>query len=281
MSLLLDQSEHGNPSSVLGRFYTDVLQIFYVTYYVWGYLPILILGYRYIRAWKRRDGHGVNKALAQVKLYLTGWLSSFLFVFTINTCLPAMSPRLFLKQYYSHRLEGFGLARLLIGVATEDKSFGSFPSGHFAESLVAGIYLLQIQRPTGIVVVISSVMIGLATQFLRYHYFADLIGAGLLVPLSLLIGHCITPGVFRRETARIIAAYDAESVQDYYTQGVELSLRSSVDDETASNSIKLESGRASIDVETLEDHTLDLGVDLEAASATESLPPNVRVNTFL
>lgn len=285
VSLALDRSDEANPSTAVGRFYTDVLQIFYVTYYVWGYLPLIILGYQYIRAWRRRDGNTVNKALAQTKLYLTGWLSAFLLVFIINTSMPALSPRLFLKREYVHHLEGFGLAKKLIGMATEDSSFGSFPSGHFGESMISGIYLLQINRPTGIVVVCSSVMIGLATQFLRYHYFADLVGASILVPIALFFGHCITPSIFKRETARIMASYATETGQEYYTESfaVELSLRTSDNDNNNEEGTKipLDSTRNSVDGDTLEDHTLDLNVDLESGSTIEAMPLNTRVNAFI
>lgn len=285
LALLLDQSEDVNPSTPLGRFYTDLFQIFYVSYYVWGYLPLVILGYRYIKAWRSRDGDSANKALAQTKLYLTGWLFAFLLIFVLNTSLPAASPRLHLKTEYVHRLEGFGLAKMLIGMATEDTSFGSFPSGHFAESMISGIFLLQIYMPAGILVVFSSVMIGLATQILRYHYFADLVGAGLVIPLALCFGHCITPGIFKRETARIMASYVAETneSQGGEIQSIELQSQSSTPTTQTPSEPSLDdaSPRESVEVDLLEDHTPVEVVDLEAGIVAESLPTNTRVNAFL
>jgi membrane-associated phospholipid phosphatase len=254
MSLALDRSPTANPTTGFGRFYTEVLQVFYVTYYVWGYLPILILGYRYIVAWRKLDGNAVNHNLAQMKLYLCGWLSAFFLVFICNTSLPALSPRLYFKNEYIHpRLEGFGLAKRLIGVATDDASFGSFPSGHFGESMISGIYLLQINKPVGILVVVSSAMIGIATQALRYHYFTDLLGAAAVVLISLTYGFCITPGIFRRETARIAASYVAQtgasvSYNDIEANSTELGIRTSDDGSSAGDeysdatSTDLESG---------------------------------------
>jgi membrane-associated phospholipid phosphatase len=212
MSLALDRSPTANPTTGFGRFYTEVLQVFYITYYIWGYLPLLILGYRYILAWRKLDVNAVNRNLAQMKLYLCGWLSSVFLVFVCNTSLPALSPRIYFKNKYIYpRLEGFGLANRLIGAATDDASFGSFPSGHFAESMVSGIYLLQINKQLGILVVFSSAMIGIATQALRYHYFTDILGAACVVLISLTYGCCITPGIFRRATARIATSYVAQT----------------------------------------------------------------------
>jgi len=267
MALALDRSKMLNPTTGIGRFYTDVLQVFYVTYYVWGYLPILILCYKYIMAWRRNDGHEVNERLAQVKLYICGWLSAFLITFICNTSLPASSPRLYFKNVWIHpKLEGFGLAKLLIGAATDDTSFGSFPSGHFGESLIAGIYLLQIHKPTGILVVISSGMIGIATQALRYHYFADLLGASVVVVLSLSFGLCLTGRMFRRETARIVTSYAMQTGMAFYgpdPNSTELSLRIS-DDGSAGG---------------FETNKRDSDVDLEAAQAERQ--PNYAVHTLI
>jgi membrane-associated phospholipid phosphatase len=268
MCLALDRSPTMNPDSGFGRFYTDILQIFYVTYYVWGYLPIIMLGYMYIVAWRRKDGNEVNRRLAQLKLYLTGWLAAFLLVFICNTILPARSPRLYFKHIFHHpKLEGFGLARLLIGAATDDTSFGSFPSGHFAESLVSGIYLLRIHKPTGILVIVSSGMIGLATQALRYHYFSDLLGAAIIVVVTLAFGFCLSGGMFRRETARIMASYAAQVGIPFWSDSnsTELSLRGSDD------------GSSVDDYETRSAASSE--VDLEAAQS--EMPANHFVHTLI
>lgn len=266
MSLALDRSSTMNPTTGFGRFYTDVLQIFYVTYYVWGYLPILLLGYKYVVAWRRNDGHEVNEKLAQVKLYICGWLSAFIIIFICNTSLPASSPRLFFKNTWIHpKLEGFGLAKLLIGAATDDTSFGSFPSGHFAESLIAGIYMLHLHRPTGIIVVVSSGMIGLATQALRYHYFTDLLGAAIVVVVSLSFGLCLTGKIFRRETARIVNSYATQTGVAFYgseSNSTELTIRSSDDGSVDEYDTKME-----------------IEIDLEAAQPER--PPNYAVHTLI
>lgn len=217
-----------------------------------------MLGFHYIKAWRANDGNEVNRRLAQLKLYMTGWLAAFLLVFVCNTSLPALSPRLYFKDQFIHkRLEGFGLAKLLIGAATDDSSFGSFPSGHFGESLVAGIYMLRINKPVGIVVVISAAMIGLATQALRYHYFTDLIGAAIVTVLTLAFGFGLTSTMFKRETARIMATYAVQVGLPFYEEpnSTELSLRTSdeaasVEDfesrSVASSDVDLESGQPDI-----------------------------------
>lgn len=283
MSLSLDRSPSLNPTTGFGRFYVDLLQIFYVTYYAWGYLPIILVGIRYIKAWRSNDGDTVNRSLAQIKLYMTGWLSAFILVFICNTTFPALSPRLYFAGrpnnkifspigYIHPRLEGFGLAKLLIGVATDNTSFGSFPSGHYGESLVAGIYLWHINRIWGAIALFSTFMIALATQALRYHYFADLLGATFIAIISLGFGFCISGGVFKRETARIAASYATHSGLPSYIErhDEELQVRSTDD--------------SSLDIDFDNKSTASSEVDLELGGPSDlgSVQLNApHVNTFI
>lgn len=282
MSLALDRSPTLNPTTGFGRFYTDALQLAYMSYYLWGYVPLIFLGIRYTLAMKRGDGATVNRSLAQLKLYMTGWLSAFLMVFVLNTIFPALSPRLyfvgkanserFSAVAYQHpRLEGFGLAKILIGAATDNNSFGSFPSGHFGESVVAGVYMWRVNRIGGIIIFVASFFIGVATQALRYHYFADLLGAGIVAVLSLTFGFGLTGTMFRRETARIVASYATHAGLPMYieTNSQEMATRS--DD----SSVSLDDGE--FDNEKTSEVDLEMGTP-EASSPSTS---NGLVNTYI
>eukprot|EP01122_Echinamoeba_exundans_P006115 TRINITY_DN165_c0_g1_i2.p1 TRINITY_DN165_c0_g1~~TRINITY_DN165_c0_g1_i2.p1 ORF type:complete len:319 (+),score=38.83 TRINITY_DN165_c0_g1_i2:1078-2034(+) len=194
LSLYLDQSETLNPETAIGRTYTEILQLFYVSYYVWGAIPFFYILYKYTYShnWRSLDRNKSQDSpnnfetalsaryLAEMKLYLCGWMSAFFMTFLLNRSFPAKSPRLFLKSQFEHQLEGWGLASSLIGMATDDTSYGSFPSGHFNQTLVCALFAYRISRTLGIVVFIAAAGIALATQVLRYHYFID-IAAGLLV----------------------------------------------------------------------------------------------------
>lgn len=280
MSLALDRSSTLNPETGFGRFYTDFLQLAYMSYYLWGYVPLIYLGIRYTLALKRGDGAMVNRSLAQLKLYVTGWLSAFLMVFVLNTIFPALSPRLyfvgkpdstrFSAIAYKHpRLEGFGLAKLLIGAATDNNSFGSFPSGHFGESVVAGVYMWRVNRVGGIIIFVASALIGIATQALRYHYFTDLLGAALVCLISLTFGFGLTGKMFRRETARIVASYATHAGVPMYI-------------ETNSQEMTTHDDSSSIGEDgDYDDKTSE--VDLEIGSPEVSSPStsNGLVNTYI
>jgi hypothetical protein len=67
----------------------------------------------------------------------------------------------------------------------DEKSANSFPSGHVAEILSIGLsYLGAKEYGIGLIVIFNAVLIALATLFLRYHYFCDIIMAIFLAFLS-------------------------------------------------------------------------------------------------
>lgn len=286
MSLALDRSRTLNPSTGFGRFYVDALQLAYMSYYAWGYVPLIYLGVRYMLAVKRGNGAVVNRSLAQIKLYLTGWLSAFLMVFILNTIFPALSPRLYFAGKpnserfsavgYTHpKLEGFGLAKFLIGAATDNNSYGSFPSGHFGESIVAGVYMWRINRALGVVIFAASFLIGLATQALRYHYFTDLIGAGIVAVLALSFGFGLTGGMWRRETVRIVASYATHAGLPMYieTNSQEMATRSEDSSVGEDGEFDEKSNTSEIDLEMG-------GVSASETDATTAVP-NGLVNTYI
>ena len=118
------------------------------------------------------------------------YLLTCVFVFFINTLVPASSPRKFLSEKFVHPLDLSGFAKYLNKKCKDDKSANSFPSGHVAEVLSIGLsYLIIKNYLVGTIIIISSFLIGMATLFLRYHYFCDIIAAILCSLLSLFINY--------------------------------------------------------------------------------------------
>ena len=79
------------------------------------------------------------------------------------------------------RINQFVLARVSHGLNT-------FPSGHVAVSLAAGLEVLAVSRPAGIVLVAIAALIAAGAVVGRYHYRLDVIvGAALGVMLSSLM----------------------------------------------------------------------------------------------
>lgn len=217
LSLFLDQSPTLNPSTAVGRTYTEILQLFYVSYYAWGGLPFffLLFKYAYSHNWRsREDGFGFEtvesaRYLTELKLYLCGWMSAFFITFLINRAFPAKSPRLYLRNEYEHPLEGWGLASSLIGMATDDSSFGSFPSGHFNQTLVCAMFAMRLSKTLGVITFVAAAGIALATQALRYHYFVDIVVGLLVAALAITFGLNWTELSYRSQVDSSLKDFEA------------------------------------------------------------------------
>ena len=119
------------------------------------------------------------------------YLLTCVFVFFTNTLIPASSPRKHLADKYIHPLELSGFAKYLNKKCKDDKSANSFPSGHVAEVLSIGLsYFIVKNYIMGLVIIICSFLIAMATLFLRYHYFCDILAAIVCSLLSLTINYC-------------------------------------------------------------------------------------------
>jgi len=110
---------------------------------------------------------------------MCAWVISFGMTFFINTLCPAVSPRVYLREEFTHPLDGFGLRTLIGGLIHQDDSYGSFPSGHVGETLAVGLAAIRLGATPrfGKFVIFASVMVTIATLWLRYHYVADVVAA--------------------------------------------------------------------------------------------------------
>ena len=128
------------------------------------------------------------------------YLLTCVFVFFTNTLIPASSPRKHLADKYIHPLELSGFARYLNKKCKDDKSANSFPSGHVAEVLSIGLsYVMVKNYIMGIVIIFCSFLIGMATLFLRYHYFCDILAAIVCSLLSLSINYFFGYKIYLKE----------------------------------------------------------------------------------
>ena len=110
-------------------------------------------------------------------------------VFTINSLIPAGSPRIYIKEDFYNPLTLTGFAKFLNRVCKDSKSANSFPSGHVAEPLSIALSLLGIKwKITGIIVLICTILMCWATLFLRYHYFIDIVFSVLIAMGTYFIG---------------------------------------------------------------------------------------------
>ena len=197
ISFWIDKNNYIGPHTLVGKFLNNSLQIFYFFYYLIPYVTMHFLnllncgreiifryqnnGYKsktYRRNW--------NNTLFLFSVYLL----TCVFVFFVNTLVPATSPRQYLIGQFKHPLKLSGMGKFLNSKCKDNKSANSFPSGHVAEILCIGFsYIATKEYDIAIIVIICSFLIGLATLFLRYHYFCDILMAIIIAFLGFLINY--------------------------------------------------------------------------------------------
>ena len=197
ISLYIDKNNFLGPHTTFGRFLNNSLMIFYFFYYLIPYITMHFINlancgkeiiFRYLNKGLRSPTHMKrwNNTLFLFGVYLL----TCVFVFFTNTLMPASSPRQYLKSKYVHPLQLSGLAKYLNKKSKDDKSANSFPSGHVAEVFSIGLsYIGMKNYLIGVTVIICSILIGLATVFLRYHYFCDIIAGIFASCLSFFINY--------------------------------------------------------------------------------------------
>ena len=172
----------------------------YVSYYFYGYVmcgfAALIWLYNFTRQ-RQRNSAAVDKYWRACEQTTACWTFSFMFTFLINTLVPARSPRLHFKDLYQRPLMAAAKAsgdvpkppsafsQWLNRTIHQDNTYGSFPSGHVGETLAVAISGLVVGKRYqnlfvsvfGNVVLAISFVMALATLWLRYHYFSDVLAA--------------------------------------------------------------------------------------------------------
>ncbi|HTL11334.1 MAG TPA: phosphatase PAP2 family protein [Bdellovibrionota bacterium] len=197
ISFWLDSSSWWGPQTLLGRVATEFLQLAYFSYYVWGYLLFLILGFRWVQ-----DRSHVS--LAELKAFMQAWVGCYLVNFLGYILVPAVGPQFVFASHYTHPLQGFWVTPALRDFihARQTTVEDCFPSGHTAMSWVTGLYAWKLTPSYGRWALGAAIPVTAATLFLRYHYVADLLAAVPLVGLGLAWGDWIRLPLQRAKVER-------------------------------------------------------------------------------
>lgn len=211
LALALDTNSTIGVTSGIGPYYAEVLQLFYVSYYVWGNAVGVWFMYHYYRAQQLSSGSSDVKespekrqAWRRVQMFLTAWSGTFMLNFFCNLVYPAVSPRIFLKQHYVNEdIHGIFLCDILragLKLAAHN-TYSAFPSGHCGLSWVAALVGYRarhiIPRTAVIALNIAAALISLATIVMRYHYFVDFLGAFALVAVGTYWGGWYTDAMYQ------------------------------------------------------------------------------------
>jgi len=178
-ALWLDTNPYIGPLSPIGRIYAEVLQVLYVSYYFWGNVLLVWLGFLYFKsirgtAFQRFETKKRALGWRRAQVFLTAWVGTYMLNFTLNMAFPCTSPRIFIA--YTNPIQGLWLADVFrSAVATAARnSYSAFPSGHCGLSALAAFLAFRFGYPKyGRIAAIASALIATATITLRYHYFCD------------------------------------------------------------------------------------------------------------
>lgn len=195
LSLYLDTNGTIGPHTSWGIFINNFLQIFYFLYYVIPNSTLYFYGLvKCIKNTMYRRRNNGNKRLNHDKdmtnlLYMFSVFNlTYFLVLFINTLIPASSPRVYLKDEYTHPLTLTGLSLYINKTFQDNKSANSFPSGHVAETICFAFSLFQLKYiKSACLVLFCSLLIAVSTLFLRYHYFVDAFSAIAISIVSFVV----------------------------------------------------------------------------------------------
>lgn len=234
IALYLDNSKYIGVNSVIGPYYAEILQLFYVSYYVWGNAVAAWLYYNYLISKTTTDKY---KSWRRILMFLTTWTGTFMINFICSLIFPAVSPRLYLRHQYNNEIHGLLLCDLLrAGLTVAAKgTYSAFPSGHCGLSMVAALIAYRcrhmIHRYCVILICIAAVLISLATVVMRYHYFVDFLSSFALVAIGAYWGGWqsdLTYNAIINNTDSMLL--DNDSMHDTTLQKRKLTDRNDLDD---------------------------------------------------
>ncbi len=201
ISLYLDTQLKYGVTSYIGKIYAEIFQLFYISYYFWGNAFGVYLLYLYFKNYMNKDKLETRLSYRLILMFLTSWVSGYLFTFMINLVFPAVSPRIYLKNEYTNEITGLLTCNWFRYALTNAAagSFGAFPSAHSGLSWLVPIfgYRLKMYKFTYITL-FAAIMVSISTLVMRYHYFIDFLAGFILVFISSMFGGFHTQKCFNK-----------------------------------------------------------------------------------
>ena len=197
VSLWLDAHSWVGPGTFVGKALTELFQVSYFSYYLWGYGLLALLSVRLVRASRQKLEWKRVPHLEQDLLdFLCAWAGAYWVNFVCYIVLPVIGPKFDYPQRFTHSVDGFGFARMIQDFIASQQAVmeDCFPSGHTALSWITAIAAWRFAPRYARVVTPVAFVITLATLYLRYHYVADVLAA------SMLIGLAVAWGALRRRS---------------------------------------------------------------------------------
>jgi hypothetical protein len=143
----------------------------------------------------------------RIQMFVSAWVGAFVLNHLVNLCFPAMSPRIYIKDYFQNELRGLWLLGGLRSAVTSAaaNTYSAFPSGHCGLSILAVIlsFRIGLSRVYSYLVLLTTILIVLATQVLRYHYFVDFLFSAVIVAFGTWLGGFHQLELYQRSLAEM------------------------------------------------------------------------------
>jgi hypothetical protein len=196
VAVWLDRHAWFGPATWTGKALTEVFQLFYFSYYFWGYLLLIWLMVRVFRSVSALGADGLAARFRSLQDFLCAWAGAYFLNFICYILFPVIGPKFFSPQTFVNPVDGFGLARMIQDFIVSQQAVQEdcFPSGHTALSWVTGFAALRLAPRYARLALPAAMIITGATIYLRYHYVVDLLGALPLVLVALAWGGFL-PGI--------------------------------------------------------------------------------------
>jgi len=219
LALWLDGNTAVGVTTAFGRVVAEFLQIMYVSYYFWGNALGVYLAYLYFyqACYKQEKSSKKKLQWRRLQMFVTAWVSGFLFNFLLNLLFPAVSPRIYLKSYYVNDVEGLWVTAWLRGALTSAASgtFSAFPSGHCGQSWLTAILAYRIgYKGYAAINVVAATAISLATLVLRYHYFVDFLFSSVTIAFGVYLGSFHSATLYSQLLSRSAAVMSTDEVEE-------------------------------------------------------------------
>ena len=222
LSLHLDTDINYGINTDIGHIYVEILQTFYMSYFIFGNFLAMYLAYTYFKQFFRNNKLKQRLIYRIILMFCTSWCSGFLITYILNFIFPAVSPRIYLQSYYKNEINGFFITtwfRQKISEAATN-SYGAFPSAHCGVSWIIPIIAHRLNMPNyRNVTFFAATMISLATIVLRYHYFVDFLAGFVVTLLSVYFGGFHTQKNFEHNIEIKTLDFDNFDFEYFYLEG--------------------------------------------------------------
>ena len=191
ISLYLDTDSSMGITSTIGKIYSEILQIFYISYYLWGNILGAYLTYYYYLNITQKFQKRIIYRL--ILMFLTCWIGGFIFNIMLNLIFPAVSPRIYLE--YQNEIQGYYFCQIIRNNlhSVAENTFGAFPSAHCSLSWIVPILTYRMNMKLYTLISFScAILISISTLVMRYHYFIDFIAGFVVVFTSCWFGGFLT-----------------------------------------------------------------------------------------